>query len=318
VGLSYAEWEARVPRLLAAAVERFGLREVREPFARGAGGFVAPVSDDAVLKLAFPHFEARRGPDALELLAGAGAPRLLARADDLWAMLLERLHPGTQLWELPEQRATPIAAEALRSFWRPLQEQHSFRPLAGEAARWAEQLAPRWERAGRPVPRALVEEAVELARELGATIGERVLLHQDLQGSNVLLSQRGWLAVDPKPLAGERAFDLASLLRDRRWELTEAVVRRRFEELTERLGLDRARVRGWGVVHALAWGLGENERELVAARWIAAQKPWRSVTRPSRVRNASVQGLSPRHAANGRARGTDPRPCPFRPAVSRA
>jgi streptomycin 6-kinase len=30
---------------------------------------------------------------------------------------------------------------------------------------------------------------------------------------------RGWLAVDPEPLVGERAFDCASLLRDRRPEL---------------------------------------------------------------------------------------------------
>jgi len=262
--LSYEEFEAELPDRVAAAAERFGV-EVGERFDPGAGGFVAPVSDEAVLKVAFPHVEAEREPDALELIAGDGSPRLLARADDLWAMLLERLHPGTQLWTLPEEEATPIAAEALLRSWRPLPEEHPFRPLAGEAERWVEELPRDWEEAGRPVPRALLDEAVSLARELGESIGERYLLHQDFQGSNVLLSKRGWLTIDPKPLAGDRAFDLASLLRDRRWELSEQVVRRRFDVLTEATGVDRGRARGWGIVHALAWGMDDPSGDLAAA-----------------------------------------------------
>ena len=272
-GAGYAAWEARLPELVAAACERYGV-EVGERFDPGAGGFVAPVSDEAVLKVGFPHFEAEREPDALALIDGDGSPRLLARADDLSAMLLERAVPGTQLWALPEEEATPIAADALERFWRPLADGHPFRPLAGEAARWTETLLPKWEAAGRPCGRALVEEAAALARELGDSIEEQALLHQDFQGSNVLRSARGWLVVDPKPLAGDRAFDLASLLRDRRWELTEAIVRRRFDFLTERLGLDRARSRGWGIVHALAWGMdGEHPDHLAVAGWLAALDP---------------------------------------------
>jgi streptomycin 6-kinase len=271
-GLSYEAWEAELPERVAAAAERFGV-EVGQRFDPGAGGFVAPVSEEAVLKVAFPHEEAEREPDALELVAGDGSPRLLARADDLWAMLLERLHPGTQLWALPEEEANPIAAEALVRFWRPLPEEHPFRPLAGEAERWARELPRDWEEAGRPVPRALLDEAVALAVELGASNGERYLLHQDFQGTNVLLSERGWLTIDPKPLAGDRAFDLASLLRDRRWELSEKVVRRRFDALTEATGVDRERARGWGIVHALAWGMDDPSGHLLTAQALAAIRP---------------------------------------------
>ena len=56
----------------------------------------------------------------------------------------------------------------------------------------------------------------------GPAQGEPVVLHQDLHGGNVLRAQREpWLAIDPKPLVGEREFDTASFLRDRRWELPE-------------------------------------------------------------------------------------------------
>jgi hypothetical protein len=57
-----------------------------------------------------------------------------------------------------------------------------------------------------------------------------VLLHQDFHGANVLLSDRGWLAIDAKPLVGEREFDVASLVRDRR-PTTKAQMERRLDYL---------------------------------------------------------------------------------------
>ena len=42
-------------------------------------------------------------------------------------------------------------------------------------------------------------------------------------------------------------------------------------QLTEALELDRARVRGWGIVHALVWGLDETLHEdLVASAELLA------------------------------------------------
>jgi streptomycin 6-kinase len=124
-----------------------------------------------------------------------------------------------------------------------------------------------------------VEQAVALARDLGSSQGESVVLHQDYHGGNVLRSEREpWLAIDPKPLVGEREFDAASLLRDRRDELVadprpQRRVRRRLDLLAAELGLDRERMRGWGIVHALAWGvsgIGKVEEDMVAcAHWLA-------------------------------------------------
>jgi streptomycin 6-kinase len=134
----------------------------------------------------------------------------------------------------------------------------ALRSLADEAARWADSLPASWEEAGRPFERTLLEQAVEFMRT-DASGEDAVLLHQDLHGGNILRSERGWLAIDPKPLVGERAFDVASLLRDRRDDLARdpdpaTRVRRRVDFYSERLQLDRERVRGWGIAHALAWG----------------------------------------------------------------
>ena len=39
-----------------------------------------------------------------------------------------------------------------------------------------------------------------------------MLLHGDLNPTNVLRSDRGWLAIDPKPMVGDPAFDAARLV----------------------------------------------------------------------------------------------------------
>jgi streptomycin 6-kinase len=211
----------------------------------------------AVLKVNFPEPESEHEAEALARWDGAGAVRLLARDDARRALLVERCLPGTQLWKVDESEANEIAAGVFSQLWQA-RPAGAFRSLSDEAAVWAVELPLMWETAGRPFEQALLDEAVDFLTAQH-TREESVLLHQDLHGGNILLSERAWLAVDPKPLVGERAFDVASLLRDRREDLArdpDAVtrIRRRLDFFSDRLGLARDRVRGWGIAHALAWG----------------------------------------------------------------
>jgi streptomycin 6-kinase len=177
-----------------------------------------------------------------------------------------------------DDEATVIAAAVMDRLWRPAPADHPFRLLADQAARWAEELPAQWTRLGRPFDRRLVDEATAACRELSSSQAATVVVHQDLHGGNILRAQREpWLAIDPKPLVGERAFDAASLLRDRRWRIGEpnarAVIARRLDILVERLGLDRDRTRRWGIAHALAWGMSGRKVEadmIEAARVLVA------------------------------------------------
>jgi streptomycin 6-kinase len=278
-----ADWLARLPRLLAECAELWGL-EVDAAYAGSHVSLVAPgrLFDGrlAVLKINFPDPESEHEPDALLHWDGRGAVRLLSFDRERSALLVERCEPGTALWEVvDEQEANRIAAGVLRRLWRPPPSDHPFRLLVEEAAGWAQELPVVWDQLGRPFERHLLVEAVALARELGSSQGEPVVLHQDYHGGNVLRAEREpWLAIDPKPLVGEREFDAASLLRDRRDELVadtspQRRVRRRLDQLARDLSLDRERMRGWAIVHALAWGvsgLGKVEEDMVAcARWLA-------------------------------------------------
>jgi streptomycin 6-kinase len=265
-----AEWLARLPRLAAECARTWEL-DLGEPMAGGHVSLVLPATrgdgSPAVLKIGFPDVESRNEAAALAFWDGDGAARLLDCDDDRRALLLERCLPGTPLWEIDDdERATRIAAAVLRRLHRSAPDAHRFRPLVAEAERWAVEIEEDWERLGRPYERRLVDAVTAAIGELAPTQPEQVLCHQDFHGGNVLQTERdGWLAIDPKPLVGERAFDAASLLRDRRWLLGRPDdarrIRRRLDVLVDELALDRERMRGWGIAHALAWGVSGDRAE---------------------------------------------------------
>jgi streptomycin 6-kinase len=274
-----AAWLESLPRLAEECAERWSLR-LGEPFGRGHVSLTVPVTlsdgEQAVLKLGFPEEESAYEPDALVHWRGEGAVRLLEVDRERNGLLIERADSGTSLWEVADdEEATLIAASVLRRLWlRPPSDGHPFRLLADEAERWTGQLRSDWEALGRPFERGLVDAAATAARELAGSQTTVAVCHQDLQGSNVLAGQREpWLAIDPKPIVAEPAFDVASLLRDRRWSIDRGIISRRLDLLAAELDLERDRMQGWGLVHALHWGVGPDkiEPDLVeCARLLAA------------------------------------------------
>ena len=258
-----AEWLADLPRLVAECAEQWEL-EPETPF-ESPHSLVVPAGE-TVLKLNAPsHVEAEHEADALELWAGRGAIRLLARDDERRALLVERCRPGTHLGDGVGHE---IALGLLERLSLEAPEEHVFRLLAAEAARWVEEVPERWERAGRPFERSLLEEALDVFASVDS--GARTLVNQDLHGANVLRSTREpWLVIDPKPLVGEPELAGVGLLRNAE---SARDIHQWLDGLAG-LGLDRDRLRGWGLAHALAWGTDEAgvwaEWSIEAARSIA-------------------------------------------------
>jgi streptomycin 6-kinase len=84
--------------------------------------------------------------------------------------------------------------------------------------------------------------------ELAASQGPRCLLHGDLHQTNILWDeQRGWLAIDPKGVIGEPAYEFGAALRNPDVGLAD----RRIHIIAERTGLDRERVAGWAYAQAV-------------------------------------------------------------------
>jgi streptomycin 6-kinase len=258
------DWLARVPELLEECAEQWSLR-LEEPIGDGFDAVVVGTGD-AVLKLQFPDRESEHEAEALRVWNGDGAVRLLAHDPDRHALLVERARPGTHLTAVGQEAALDVFVELLPRLWKPVAA--PFRPLADDAAWWIDYLPRGWEHVGRPFERRLLDAVIETLGELAATQGEQVLLHQDLHADNVLNAEREpWLVIDPKPLAGEREFAVAPLVRGYELGHSKRATLRRLDRLTSELGLDRERARGWAAGQAIAWGV-DQPGHVEVARWL--------------------------------------------------
>ena len=222
-----------------------------------------------VLKIQWPHRESEHEAAALELWDGDGAVRLLAHDEERHALLLERCRPGTYLSELDADAGLGVLIGLLPRLWKPAGP--PFRSLADEAVWWAGYIREEWDDAGRPFEENLVDAAVSALEALALTQGEQVLIHQDLHADNVLAAEREpWLVIDPKPLAGEREFGLASIIRSVELGHSKRAVVDRLDRLSSELGLDRERARGWALGQTIAWAYGSEiqQTHVETARWL--------------------------------------------------
>ena len=195
--------------------------------------------------------------------------RLLRHDPERHALLIERCVPGTPLAEAGPDAALDVFVDLLARLWKPAGP--PFRPLADEAAWWVEYLPRVWEEGGRQFERRLLDAALDALRELPPTQGQEVLLHQDLHGENVLSARRQpWLAIDPKPLAGEREFGLAPIIRSFELGHSKRDVRYRLDRLSSELGVDRERARGWTIGQTIAWSVGSeyHATHVETVRWL--------------------------------------------------
>jgi len=250
-------WLDRLPRLVDEVREQWQLR-LGSAFADASASLTLRAwqagGEPVVLKLQYPHREADREADALAVWDGNGAVRLLAHDPERHALLLELCEPGRPLFELDQDSALDVLVELLPRLWQP--SARPFTSLADEAAHWAATLPGTWARVGRPFDRALLDAALEAIGELAASQGEQVLLHQDLHTGNVLRAAREpWLAIDPKPLLGEREFGIAPIVRGAELGHSRANVLHRLDRLSSELRLDRRRACGWTFVQTLAWSI---------------------------------------------------------------
>ena len=265
-GVAGAEWLNRLPEIISRCEERWAIK-LGPPFPGLQVNWVAAATcgdgTPAVLKLSFPEDrEFRKEAKALRLFDGRGVARLLRLDLGAGAMLLERLEPGTPLTTVQDdEEATLIAADVLGQLWRAVPPEHPF-PLVSDWTRGLERLRRHFGGGTGPMPSALVERAEALFAELIPSQAEPALLHGDLHHSNVLAARRQpWLAIDPKGVVGESAYDTGALLRNP-VELLDTphpgkVLGRRIDKVAEQLDLDPSRARGWGISQAVLaayWG----------------------------------------------------------------
>ena len=202
---------------------------------------------------------------------GDGAARVFAR--DERAPLMERAE-GTR--PLSDMARGGQDDEACRILCATTTRLHAPRPVPPPGlvplARWFEALGPAANAHG-----GLLVRCDAHARMLLAEPSNVRPLHGELHHGNVLdFGMRGWLAIDPKGLLGERGFDLAPLfgnpdMADPENAMASSTGRfvRRLAVVSDTAGLKRTRllrsVLAWAGLSA-AWSLNDETSPVIALR----------------------------------------------------
>ncbi|MFJ4613867.1 aminoglycoside phosphotransferase family protein [Streptomyces griseus] len=271
-----ADWLDALPALTERALAADGgltVERVAAPGGRSSLVVLVQQTDGtpAALKLAPPVAGPELERAALEHWNGWGAVKPLdaPELDASGALLLERLHHEVSLRSLPEAKALLEAAGTLRRLWVEPPAGHAFESVTARTDRQSAGMRTAAEADPELAP--LVDAALSARAELVEGAPELLLLHGNFRQSKVLSGERApWLTVGPEPLVGERAYDLARLVRDRVEDLIASpggpvTARRRVKRLAESLEVEQARLHAWTLFRAVESGtraLAEGRRQM--------------------------------------------------------
>ena len=238
---------------LEQAVRLWSLSAV-EPIADTATSRVYRVQQPdgqlAALKILKPYgADEIVGVRAMQYWAGDGAAHILA-VDRL--MILMEWLDGAPLGDMirddnaQDGEATAILCDVLAALHRPRGAPPAgLDPLRRRFSPLLDSTPYDWP----PAHRAYAARATELATDLLATTVDEVPLHGDLHHDNVVCGTRGWLAIDPKGVLGDRHYDGSNIFRNPYGADALAFQPTRIDALadafTARLGLNRKRTLQW-------------------------------------------------------------------------
>jgi streptomycin 6-kinase len=256
---------------------RWQLTADGEPFETKYKSRLLPVRFEgmaAILKISAGE-EERKGAHLMAWYAGEGAARVLAHEAE--AILLERAPCRRNLAEMAKAGEDDDASRIICAVAANLHL-----PRVRPPPRTLVPL-PIWFRALAPAAAehgGVYVKSLASARALLKEPRDIVVLHGDLHHDNILDGgERGWLAIDPKGLIGERDFEFANLFRNPSAELAlePGRMQRQLAIVSEEAGLDPTRLLQWILAYAglgAAWSIqsGHDPKAGMAIAELAARE----------------------------------------------
>lgn len=261
------KWLQELPNTLEKLQQDWQI-ELEDPFENSYCNYVAQGKtkngNGAVLKVSFPDREFYREINYLKLQKEGPVPKVLQVDESIPAILLEKISPAQTLDTVEEDEAITIAASLMERLWKKAAAPSDFRSL--------DELYQDFLRLTETPPMNTLFSADILKKAQDAYIflnenpEEDFLLHGDLHQFNMIFdSTKGWTVIDPSGIIGEKAYEVATFLRnppaigsDPR---LKDILTNRIYTFSRILGLDPKRVYLWGLFQTVLsslWAVEDN------------------------------------------------------------
>jgi streptomycin 6-kinase len=213
-------WFDQLPEVLTALSHRWQL-ELSSHIPRGSVSVVfrcrTARGEHAVLKISPDRARLAVEARALQAWSTRHTPAVLAVDDQLGALLIEAIEPGTPLDVSSISPDLESVADLLRDLHATGAPDTIYPTVSQRVAYLFESSAQIYERHPAMtalIPPELYERGRRLAMRLAQGESSRVLVHGDLTPRNILDGgeQRGLVAIDPAPCVGDGAFDAIDLI----------------------------------------------------------------------------------------------------------
>lgn len=249
------QWLSDLPKIIHQLTIHWSLSQIK-PVTNLSYNFVAfalqNLVDPVVIKISCDSQLIESERDALIHFKGMGAIQLIDSHLPLNALLIQQATPGLSLKEYQAENFNDKVnnyALVVSAISNQQLATHTF----VHVSQWC-QIIDNIQYSD--IECHLIDKAKQLRQYLLGSSPKDYVCHGDLHLENIVQHDKSWLAIDPKGIIGEKAFEAAVFDFASQEELTAVinlreVIEYRISVLSERLGLDRQRLIAWVFLRAM-------------------------------------------------------------------
>jgi len=256
-GAKGRQWLESLPNIVNQLAHKWSLTNLK-PLENLSYNYVlqAYCSDviPVILKIGLEPSEIEQEEKALRFYQGQGCVNLLESDFDKGALLLESIKPGLTLKTLFPHHDTRAIAHSVKVMKQlhavPVMHSFGFPTLD-------KHLESLFKVSQNALPKRELKKAQTLARILLCSQATPVLLHSDLHHENILFHEtKGWLAIDPRGVVGEPAFEVGTFIYNPIPDLlaqnnASSIIATRLNLFAQLLEIDLQRLKDWAYVQTV-------------------------------------------------------------------
>lgn len=258
-------WFDQLPSLVNQIANAWHLKDLKVVENLSYNYVVTGIQHDKqiVLKLSFDIQDLACEYKALKAFDGYGMVKVLEYQER--ALLLERIVPGDSLKiYFPEKEDASISS--LCELIKKLQNAPILKDLPENYFETLEDWLKILDRSWPQIPQERLLIARRLKEKLLKTTTKNILLHGDLHHTNILKDHKNWIAIDPKGIIGDPAYEIVPFIFNPIDELVAlplcgSIIKQRIRQFAQLLTIDEKRIHAWCYVHEVmstCWSLEGN------------------------------------------------------------